>query len=96
MPSLSKLITMAHYFNAIALYSMKNHSSKKELMLLPILLVVILMCVAGHFLLQANFQDSNMVEYMLAALPFAMFGLVIVAFKIAAKSEKDEQNEQDS
>ena len=54
------------------------------------------MCVAGHFLLQANFQDSNMVEYMLAALPFAMFGLVIVAFKMAAKSEKDEQNEQDS
>ncbi len=96
MPSLSKLITMTHYFNAIALYSMKNHSSKKELMLLPILLVVILMCVAGHFLLQANFQDSNMVEYMLAALPFAMFGLVIVAFKMAAKSEKDEQNEQDS
>jgi len=96
LPSLSKLITMAHYFNAIALYSMKNHSSKKELMLLPILLVVILMCVAGHFLLQANFQDSNMVEYMLAALPFAMFGLVIVAFKMAAKSEKDEQSEQDS
>ena len=75
---------------------MKNHSAKKELMLLPILLMVILMCVAGHFLLQANFQDSNMVEYMLAALPFAMFGLVIVAFKMAAKSEKDEQNEQDS
>jgi hypothetical protein len=49
------------------------------------------MCVAGHFLLQANFQDSNVVEYMLAALPFAMFGLVIVAFKMAAKSEKEEQ-----
>ena len=60
-------------------------------MLLPILLVVIVMCVAGHFLLQANFQDSNMVEYMLAALPFAMFGLVIVAFKLASNSEKNEQ-----
>ena len=53
------------------------------------------MCVAGHFLLQANFQDSNMVEYMLAALPFAMFGLVIVAFKLASNSEKNEQNEQE-
>jgi branched-subunit amino acid transport protein AzlD len=74
---------------------MKNHSSKKELMLLPILLVVIVMCVAGHFLLQANFQDSSMVEYMLAALPFAMFGLVIVAFKLASNSEKGEQNEQE-
>lgn len=64
-------------------------------MLLPILLVVIVMCVAGHFLLQANFQDSNMVEYMLAALPFAMFGLVIVAFKLASNSERNEQNEQE-
>ena len=64
-------------------------------MLLPILLVVIVMCVAGHFLLQANFQDSNMVEYMLASLPFAMFGLVIVAFKLASNSEKNEQNEQE-
>ena len=64
-------------------------------MLLPILLVVIVMCVAGHFLLQANFQDSNMVEYMLAALPFAMFGLVIVAFKLASNSEKNEQNKQE-
>lgn len=72
---------------------MKKHSSKKELMLLPILLIAIVMCVAGHFLLQANFQDSNMVEYMLAALPFAMFGLVIVAFKLAANSEKNEQDE---
>lgn len=62
---------------------------------MPILLVVIVMCVAGHFLLQANFQDSNMVEYMLAALPFAMFGLVIVAFKLASNSEKNEQNEQE-
>ena len=62
---------------------------------MPILLVVIVMCVAGHFLLQANFQDSNMVEYMLAALPFAMFGLVIVAFKLASNSEKNEQDEQE-
>jgi hypothetical protein len=32
---------------------------------------------------------------MLAALPFAMFGLVIVAFKLASNSEKNEQNEQE-
>jgi len=69
---------------------MKNHSAKKELILLPILLVVIVMCVAGHFLLQTHFQDSSLVEYMLAALPFLMFALVIVAFKIAAKSERNE------
>ncbi|WP_372762045.1 hypothetical protein [Pseudoalteromonas sp.] len=73
---------------------MKNHSSKKELMLLPILLVVILMCVVGHFFMQADYQDSNMIEYMLAALPFAMFALVILAFKIAANSEQKER-EQD-
>ncbi|MBT2152260.1 hypothetical protein LOC50_02280 [Pseudoalteromonas sp. SCSIO 43095] len=72
---------------------MKKHSAKKELRLLPILLVVIIMCVAGHFLLQANFQDSHLVEYLLAAIPFAMFGLVIVAFKMAAKSEQQENDE---
>ncbi|MCQ8879018.1 hypothetical protein NQT69_13480 [Pseudoalteromonas shioyasakiensis] len=70
---------------------MKSHSARKELILLPILLIVILLCVAGHFLLQASFQNSNIIEYLLAALPFAMFTLVIIAFKIAAKSESDEQ-----
>ncbi|KPH61927.1 hypothetical protein HJP15_03510 [Pseudoalteromonas sp. NEC-BIFX-2020_002] len=73
---------------------MKNHSSKKELILLPILLVVIIMCIAGHFLLQASFQDSNIIEYMLAALPFLMFGFVILAFKIASNSEDKEREEQ--
>ncbi|KPH95374.1 hypothetical protein AMS58_06515 [Pseudoalteromonas porphyrae] len=73
---------------------MKNHSSKKELILLPILLVVIIMCIAGHFLLQASFQDSNIIEYMLAALPFLMFGFVILAFKIACNSEDKEREEQ--
>lgn len=71
---------------------MNNHNAKKELILLPILLVVILLCVAGHFLLQASFQDSHIIEYMLAALPFAMFGLVIIAFKMASKSEEKEAN----
>lgn len=72
---------------------MKSHSAKKELILLPILLVVILLCVAGHFLLQASFADSTLIEYMLAALPFVMFALVIIAFKLAAKSENDEQQQ---
>ena len=68
---------------------MKTHSAKKELILLPILLIVILLCIAGHFLLQASFQDSNVTEYMLA-----MFGLVIIAFKIASNSEDKERAEQ--
>ena len=73
---------------------MKTHSAKKELILLPILVIVILLCIAGHFLLQASFADSNLTEYLLAALPFAMFGLVIIAFKIASKSEDQERTEQ--
>ncbi|MBQ4832016.1 hypothetical protein J8L70_02060 [Pseudoalteromonas sp. MMG010] len=72
---------------------MTNHSSKKELRLLPILFIVILMCVVGHFFMQAHFQNNNYVEYLLAALPFAMFLLVVVAFKMAAKSEKNEKPE---
>ncbi|BDF93292.1 MULTISPECIES: hypothetical protein [Pseudoalteromonas] len=72
---------------------MKTHSAKKELILLPILFIVIILCVAGHFLLQASFADSNLTEYLLAALPFAMFGLVIIAFKIASKSEDKERAE---
>ncbi|MGO2073761.1 hypothetical protein ACT3S9_03270 [Pseudoalteromonas sp. AOP31-A2-14] len=70
---------------------MNSHNAKKELILLPILLVVILLCVAGHFLLQASFQDNDIIEYMLAALPFVMFGFVIVAFKIATNSEEKEK-----
>ncbi|WP_394192532.1 hypothetical protein [Pseudoalteromonas atlantica] len=73
---------------------MKSHSAKKELILLPILLIVIVLCVAGHFLLQASFADSNLTEYLLAALPFAMFAFVIIAFKIASKSEDKERQEQ--
>lgn len=73
---------------------MKTHSAKKELILLPILLIVIILCVAGHFLLQASFADSNLTEYLLAALPFMMFGLVIIAFKIASNSEDQERTEQ--
>ena len=73
---------------------MKTHSAKKELILLPILVIVILLCIAGHFLLQASFADSNLTEYLLAALPFAMFGLVIIAFKIASNSEDQERTEQ--
>jgi hypothetical protein len=46
--------------------------------------------VLGHFLLQPNYQDSHTVEYLLAALPFALFALVIIAFKVASKSENDD------
>jgi hypothetical protein len=52
--------------------------------------VAILLCVAGHFLLQPNYQDSHTVEYLLAALPFALFGLVIIAFKVASKNDNQE------
>lgn len=69
---------------------MKKHSPKKELILLPVLFVAILLCVAGHFLLQPNYQDSHTVEYLLAALPFALFGLVITAFKVASKNDNQE------
>ena len=68
----------------------KKHSPKKELILLPVLFVAILLCVVGHFLLQPNYQDNHTVEYLLAALPFALFGLVIIAFKIASKSDNQD------
>ena len=49
--------------------------------------MAILLCVAGHFPAQPNYQDSHTVEYLLAALPFALFGLVIIAFKVASKND---------
>ncbi|WP_404342893.1 hypothetical protein [Pseudoalteromonas mariniglutinosa] len=69
---------------------MNKHSPKKELILLPVLLVAVLLCVVGHFLLQPSYQNNHVIEYMLAALPFALFGLVIIAFKIASKSEEND------
>ncbi|WP_440055151.1 hypothetical protein ACSLBF_03070 [Pseudoalteromonas sp. T1lg65] len=69
---------------------MKKHKKSKELMMLPLLLVVILMCIGGHFILQPSYQDSALIEYSLAALPFAMFAVVIIAIKMAIKADKED------
>ena len=71
---------------------MKKHQAKKELALLPILFVAIALCVGGHFVLQPNYQDSRFIEYALAALPFALFALVVVAIRIAIKQEQQDQD----
>lgn len=70
---------------------MKNHNAKKELSMLPLLAVVIVMCIGGHFILQPNYQESHVAEYFLAALPFLMFAIVVIAIR---KAFKDEQKEQ--
>jgi ABC-type uncharacterized transport system permease subunit len=69
---------------------MKAHSKRKELIMLPLLLVTILLCIGGHFILQPNYQDSHVVEYALAALPFIMFAIVLIAIKLAIKADKQE------
>jgi ABC-type uncharacterized transport system permease subunit len=70
---------------------MKNHNAKKELSMLPLLAVVIVMCIGGHFILQPNYQESHIAEYFLAALPFLMFAIVVIAIR---KAFKDEQKDQ--
>ena len=72
---------------------MKPHRAKKELSLLPLLFVAIALCIGGHFVLQATFQENKTVEYALAALPFSLFAVVLVAIRIASKAEQDESNE---
>ncbi|WMN61028.1 hypothetical protein NI389_06445 [Pseudoalteromonas xiamenensis] len=69
---------------------MTKHNGKKELSMLPLLFVVIVMCVGGHFILQPNYQDSHFAEYFLAALPFLMFGIVVIAIRKAIKAENKE------
>ncbi|BBN82666.1 hypothetical protein PA25_26510 [Pseudoalteromonas sp. A25] len=69
---------------------MKTHSKRKELIMLPLLLVTILLCIGGHYILQPNYQDSHIAEYALAALPFLMFAIVLIAIKIAIKADKHE------
>nr|WP_268838304.1 hypothetical protein [Pseudoalteromonas sp. CNAT2-18.1] len=61
---------------------------------MPILFIAIALCVGGHFVLQPNYQNSHIVEYALAALPFALFALVIIAIRMAIKQEQDEQDEE--
>ncbi|KZN56001.1 hypothetical protein [Pseudoalteromonas luteoviolacea] len=70
---------------------MKKPNYKKELMMLPLLLISIAMCIGGHFILQPNYQDNRWAEYSLAALPFLMFAVVIIAIKLAIKADKDEE-----
>ncbi|WP_324607050.1 hypothetical protein [Pseudoalteromonas piratica] len=41
------------------------------------------------------FYDKAWAEYSLAALPFLMFALVIVAFKLALKNEQTSEHEND-
>lgn len=69
---------------------MKKHSKRKELIMLPLLFVSILLCIGGHYILQPNYQDSRWIEYSLAALPFLMFAVVIVAIRIAVKADQDD------
>ncbi|CCQ09905.1 hypothetical protein PALB_7530 [Pseudoalteromonas luteoviolacea B = ATCC 29581] len=69
---------------------MKTHNAKKELSMLPLLAVVIALCIGGHFILQPNYQDSRLSEYFLAALPFLMFAIVIVAIRKAMKAEQND------
>ncbi|MFC3031961.1 hypothetical protein ACFOEE_05480 [Pseudoalteromonas fenneropenaei] len=68
-----------------------QHNAKKELSMLPLLLVVIVLCIGGHFILQPNYQDSHLAEYFLAALPFLMFAIVIIAIRKALKAEQKER-----
>ncbi|MBQ4849619.1 hypothetical protein J8L97_05715 [Pseudoalteromonas sp. MMG012] len=67
---------------------MKKHSKRKELIMLPLLFVAILLCIGGHFILQPSYQDSSIAEYSLAALPFILFSIVIIAIKMAIKAEQ--------
>ena len=72
---------------------MRNkHSIKSELITLPILLIAIILVIAGHFIMKPIFYDKAWAEYSLAALPFLMFVLVIVAFRMALKNDKLEEN----
>lgn len=70
---------------------MKKHSKRKELIMLPLLLIAIGLCIGGHFILQPSYQDSHIAEYTLAALPFLLFAIVIIAIRIAIKAEQKER-----
>ncbi|WP_419147767.1 hypothetical protein [Pseudoalteromonas 'SMAR'] len=72
---------------------MKKHKKSKELMMLPLLFVVIALCIGGHFILQPSYQQNSLAEYSLAALPFVMFAIVIIAIKMAIKADKDDHND---
>ncbi len=69
---------------------MSNRSRiRRELLTLPILLIAIILVIAGHFIMKPIFHNESWAEYSLAALPFLLFALVIVAFRIALKNDSN-------
>ncbi|ATC96491.1 hypothetical protein [Pseudoalteromonas tunicata] len=66
----------------------EKHNNKKELLILPLVLLAILVPVGGHWLMQPQLSDRDWLVYTLAALPFLLFGLVIWAYKIAVKNDQ--------
>jgi len=66
----------------------EKHNNKKELLILPLVLVAILIPVVGHWLMQPRLSDHDWLVYTLAALPFLLFVLVIWAYKIAVKNDQ--------
>lgn len=69
---------------------------KSELITIPILLIAIILVIAGHFIMKPVFYDKAWAEYSLAALPFLMFALVIIAFKLALKNDQKAKLEEDN
>lgn len=74
---------------------MKTHSTKSELKIIPLVLIAIVLVIAGHFLMKPIFHNTLWVEYSLALLPFILILLVVWAFKIAIKNEKDNDGSSD-
>ena len=62
-------------------------NQRNELVIFGLVLVAVGLIVAGHFIMKPNYHNVSWVQYSLAILPFALFGLVIVAFKIALKND---------
>ncbi|MBU2971702.1 MULTISPECIES: hypothetical protein [unclassified Pseudoalteromonas] len=73
---------------------MKTHSTKSELKIIPLVLIAIVLVIAGHFLMKPIFHNTLWVEYSLALLPFILILLVVWAFKIAIKNEKDNNDDR--
>ena len=67
---------------------------KSELKIIPLVLIAIVLVIAGHFLMKPIFHNTLWVEYSLALLPFILILLVVWAFKIAIKNEKDNNDDR--
>jgi len=74
---------------------MKTHSTKSELKIIPLVLIAIILVIAGHFLMKPIFHNTLWVEYSLALLPLVLIALVVWAFRIAIKNEKDNDDRKD-